>query len=176
MKYTKEQKLAWVEAYREGRLGASMTPPGIKRSSFVGMVSRWARMAELHGPGAVDCGGRHREYPAAFKLAAARRVEAGESESEVARSLGMANASIVCQWAKAYRKLGPEGLESKPKGRRPGMARKKRKPSRDEELEYLRAENAYLKKYLELLNRRTAPAGSRGKPKPSGSSGAKGTD
>lgn len=57
------------------------------------------------------------------------------------------------------------------------MPKKKKNCTRDEELEYLRAENAYLKKYMELLEKHgMVPVSSESKQKPSKSSGKKATD
>lgn len=180
MKYSKEQKLKWIRAYREGRLDRSMAPDGVGRKTFVGMVRRWEKLWALHGDDALAVGRRKREYPAEFKLRAVARVEAGEAMGEVAETLGITSSSVVFQWVKAYRLLGVKGLESKPKGRRPkNMAKKKKKKSktRDEELEYLRTENAYLKKYMELLGKHgMVPVSSESSRKPSEGSERKGSD
>lgn len=177
MKYSKEQKLLWVKAYREGKLTFDMTPEGVARETFAKHVRTWARLVEKHGEDAVDSGGRHKAYSADFKLAAVMRVEAGESTGEVAISLGLSTGYMLSQWVRAYRLNGLDGLKSKPKGRKPKSMPKKKKQTRDEELEYLRAENAFLKKYTELLAKHgMAPASSGSKQKPSKSSGGKGTD
>lgn len=177
MKYSKEQKLLWVKAYREGKLTLDKTPEGVARDTFLGNVRNWAKLAEKHGDDAVDCGGRHKAYSADFKLAAIMRVEAGESARDAAVSLGITNHYLILEWAKAYRLGGLDGLKSKPKGRKPKSMPKKKKQTRDEELEYLRAENAFLKKYAELLAKHgMAPASSGSKRKPSESSGKKATD
>ena len=178
MKYSKEQKLRWAKAYREGKLDHSMAPAGVKYKNFLTMVRRWEKLSTLHGDDAVTAGHRKRKYPAAYKLRAVARVQAGESAGEVARALGITSNSVVQQWVETYRLLGAKGLESKPKGRRPkNMPKKKKNCTRDEELEYLRAENAYLKKYMELLGKHgMVPVSSESKQKPSKSSGKKATD
>ncbi len=125
----------------------------------------------------MDGGGKHKAYSADFKLAAVMRVEAVESAGEMAISLGITSQCLLSQWARAYRPNGLDGLKSKPKGGKPKSTPEKKKQTRDEELEYLRAENAFLKKYTELLAKHgMAPASSGSKRKPSKSSGGKGTD
>lgn len=177
MKYSKEQKLMWVKAHREGKLTFDMTPEGVARHVFMDQVRSWASLAEIHGDDAVGSGGKHKAYSADFKLSAVMRVEAGESVREVARSLGMPGHHPLSEWARAYRLSGPDGLKSKPKGRKNKSMPKKKKQTRDEELEYLRAENAFLKKYTELLAKHgMAPASSGSKQRPSKSSERKGTD
>ncbi len=177
MKYSKEQKLLWVKAYREGKLAFDMTPEGVARETFRRHVRTWARLVEKNGEDAVDGGGKHKAYSADFKLAAVMRVETGESAGEMAISLGITSQCLLSQWARAYRPNGLDGLKSKPKGGKLKSAPEKKKQTRDEELEYLRAENAFLKKYTELLAKPgMAPASSGSKRKPSKSSGGKGTD
>jgi transposase-like protein len=174
MRYTKEQRLAWVRAYKEGRLDASTTPSGVARRTFTKHVAEWAKIYDRFGEKALETSA-WRPRSTESKLGAVMRVESGETASDVSRSLMMKSNSLVLQWVKAYRRHGPDGLESKPKGRRPkGVPNKKRKPAGDGELEYLRTENAYLKKLLEL-ERKAASSGS-SRRKPSKPSGKKGTD
>ena len=118
MKYSKEQKLKWAKAYREGKLDHSMAPAGVKYKNFLTMVRRWEKLSTLHGDDAVTAGHRKRKYPATYKLRAVARVQAGESAGEVARALGITSNSVVQQWVETYRLLGAKGLESKPKGRK----------------------------------------------------------
>lgn len=57
--------------------------------------------------------GKNREFSQAFKVAAARRLAAGESGSKVHRELGV-KRSVLYRWAAAYRKFGEAGLNRKP--------------------------------------------------------------
>ena len=79
MKYTKEQRLAWVLAYKNGRLDASMTPPGITRRRFSRAVRTLAKVFDRFGEAGLEKS-EWRTYTKEFKLAAVMRVEAGESE------------------------------------------------------------------------------------------------
>jgi transposase len=57
-------------------------------------------------------------YPTAFKLAAIRRLEAGELVWPLARELGLSR-KLLHDWRKAFQTLGPAGLNRK-RGPKPG--------------------------------------------------------
>ena len=77
----------------------------------------------------------HRKYSHELKVAAARDVvEAGMAKPEVMAKYGIASASPLSSWCRAYREGGPDALLPRPKGR----PRKPEGPvfaSREEELE-----------------------------------------
>ncbi|GAP22934.1 hypothetical protein ADM99_01065 [Leptolinea tardivitalis] len=66
--------------------------------------------------------------------------------------------STIWQWEKRYLENGIEGLEDKKKGRKPRVQKPKPPMTREEELldriQYLEAENAYLKKLNALVGER----------------------
>jgi transposase-like protein len=64
-----------------------------------------------------------KSYPTAFKLAAIKRLEAGEAVWPLARELGLSR-KLLHDWKKAYDKCGPEGLNRK-RGPKPGPRRLK---------------------------------------------------
>ena len=93
------------------------------------------------------------------------RIENGESYNSVATSIGI-QADLLIKWHKIYRQEGIEGLQSLKRGR-PKMSKmpKAQKPLDqmtpeekvkyyEERLEYLEAENAYLKKLKALVEER----------------------
>ncbi len=118
MKWTFEQKLAWVKAYlaREFVPIPEGFPGTLKR--WHDRVRRWARVLSKYGEEGLNPSGRHRSFPPEFKLAAVMRVLSGESAQAVAYSLGMPNCTLVAGWARAHREKGVDGLESRPKGRK----------------------------------------------------------
>jgi transposase len=63
------------------------------------------------------------QYPTAFKLKAIKRVERGEGVLPVARELGVTRKALH-DWIRAYKALGPEGLNRK-RGPKPGRRRLK---------------------------------------------------
>ena len=118
MKWTFEQKLAWVKAYLAGEFipipkGFSGTLKGWHHR-----INEWAHAYSECGEEGLNPSGRHRSFPPEFKLAAVTRVLSGESAQAVAYSLGMPNCTRVAGWVRAYREEGVHGLESKPKGRK----------------------------------------------------------
>ena len=122
MKYTFEQKLKWVKDYMSG--GWVPIPEGCPSSigDWHDKVTRWVHVYERFGAEGLRHG-RTRKFAKEQKLAAVRRVLAGESAKSVGFSLGMAcDSSVVC-WLRAYREKGEDGLQSKPKGRKPRNAK-----------------------------------------------------
>jgi transposase len=71
---------------------------------------------------------------------------------------GISGSSTIWQWERRYLEKGIEGLESKKKGRKPGRPKPKPPKTREEELldriQYLEAENEYLKKLNALVAER----------------------
>jgi transposase len=63
------------------------------------------------------------QYPTVFKLKAIKRVERGEGVSPVALDLGVTRKALH-DWLRAYKALGPEGLNRK-RGPKPGRRRLK---------------------------------------------------
>ena len=119
MKWTFKQKLAWVKAYLAGEFVPIPEGfPGTLRR-WHGKINEWAHAYSECGEEGLNPSGRHRSFPPEFKLAAVMRVLSGESARAVAFSLGMPNNMCVLTWVRAYREKGAEGLQSKPKGRRP---------------------------------------------------------
>jgi transposase len=165
MKYTLEQKLEWILAYQEGR---PIVYPSGNKETFIRHLNNWSRLYEVGGYDAIRPKRTHRAFSSKEKLEIVARVLAGETASDVARSLGMAKPCNIYLWVKAYREKGMDGLESKPKGRKPksfvatSMNKKpKLTPSEKERLvllqkenEYLRTENEYLKKLDALVMKR----------------------
>ena len=66
------------------------------------------------------------QYPTAFKLKAIKRVERGEGVLPVARDLGVTRKAVH-DWVRAYKALGPEGLNRK-RGPKPGRRQLKPVP------------------------------------------------
>jgi transposase len=59
-----------------------------------------------------------RTFPTAFKLAAIKRLEAGEAVLPLARKLGVSR-KLLHDWRKAWKLYGPAGLNRK-RGPKPG--------------------------------------------------------
>ncbi len=162
MKYSKDFKLECIRKRKEGI--HIDTPPGFKdRDYFLGQVRKWSRIYESlgeagleHGKPTLDTGQR---------LELIRRVENGESYKSVALSAGIGD-DLLIKWHKIYMEDGVDGLQSLKRGRKPMENKKadsaKKKDSDKtreellEELQYVKAENEYLKKLSALVQERKA--------------------
>ena len=99
-----------------------------------------------------------RRFSGEFKLKVLNyQQEHHLSDSQTALIFGITNTGTVCAWRKKYITGGTEALFQK-QGRRSKMPKKSLIPNKpreewteQEELAYLRMENAYLKKYLALV-------------------------
>ncbi len=128
-------------------------------------IRKWRRIYELYGENGLEHRIRHWTYE--DKINAVQRVLDGESYCEVAHSLGMPIETQVLNWHRKYLELGWDGLKLDGRGRKRKMGNKPIKPSKSKSqaeeivklrkrLEYLEAENAYLKKLAALVQQRKA--------------------
>ena len=168
MKYNYEFKLKCVEDYKKGKWSDK---PDYARCSVIRFhqtIRLWARAYELYG---ID-GLKHKEvskdWTAQGRYELVTKVLAGKSLTSVAIEAGI-NVSQLYQWVKKYKLYGFDGLKLK-KGRKPKgpVMKDDEKPknltkSEKEELillrrqnEYLKAENAYLKKLRALIVQKKA--------------------
>lgn len=163
MRWTKEEKLKMVLEYKNN--GYTPIVEGCSRKTMHDRIRRWERVYDLCG----ECGLEHRSRCWTYedKKNAVQRVLDGKSYHEVAYSLGMSTESQVLTWHRKYLELGWDGLKLDGRGRKRKMGNKPIKPSKSKSqaeeivelrkrLEYLEAENAYLKKLAALVQQRKA--------------------
>ena len=163
MRWTKEEKLKMVLEYRKS--GFTPIVEGCSRKTMHNHIRIWERVYDLYG----ECGLEHRSRLWTYedKRYAIQRVLDGESYHEVAYSLGMSTKTQVVTWHRKYLELGWDGLKLDGRGRKIKMGNKPTKPSKSKSqaeeivelrkrLEYLEAENAYLKKLAALVQQRKA--------------------
>ena len=107
-------------------------------------------------------------YSISFKRKVLKEIEDRNLNlAEACLRFNITAKSVILKWRRDYEKSGILGLENKPRGRPPTMdiKRKKRKSAKPltreeellKELEYLRAENAVLKKLDALILARKKP-------------------
>ena len=158
MKYSKEFKLECVMKYKNGEY--IKDPPGTKHKHFHNQVLKWVQQYDSLGELALE----HNRPTLSVKekLGLIVRVENGESYTSVARSAGTHESQLI-KWHKIYLQDGIEGLQSLKRGRQKMSKKPKIEKSLDqmtpeekikyyqEQLEYLEAENAYLKKLRALV-------------------------
>ena len=163
MKYSKEFKLECIKKYKS-RI-CFENPPGTKHKTFYNMVLRWVHIYDELGEAGLEHNKPKLSAETIVELI--KKVEAGESYSQVAYSVGK-QADILITWHKLYLQDGIDGLKSLKRGRKP-MTVKKPKQNKNKTLtpeerikeleetnEYLRAENEYLKKLNALVQKRKA--------------------
>ena len=128
------------------------------------LLRRWVRFYELYGDSGL-VRESNRRYDLDFKLNVLQAIDKeGLSLKEAARRFNIAAESSILNWQRLYRENGILGLKNKARGRPPHMdkpqkkKREKKPLTREEELleelKYLRAENAYLKKLEALVRAR----------------------
>jgi transposase len=130
-----------------------------------GTVEKWCAVYQLHGEKGLMK--RHRRYSSAFKAAVLHRMASeGWSIRQTCAIFDIPAQRTLQQWQRAFAEGGMAALEPKRRGRRPKMAKnqshtrplpQRRKAPKNitpeeinDELEYLRAENDYLKKLKAL--------------------------
>ena len=161
MKYSKEFKLECVRKYKNGEY--IKDPPGVKHAYFHSQILKWNKIFDSVGEVGFD----HSRPTLAIKdrMKLIIRIENGESYNSVAASAGI-NDGLLNKWHKIYLQDGIEGLQSLKRGNPKMNNKPKIKKSLDdmsdkekikyyqEQLEYLEAENAYLKKLRALVQKK----------------------
>ena len=161
MRYSFEFKMECVEMYRHGKWPKK--PRGTKSSSFHRLIRRWSASEAIHGPDILNLKG-NRIWTAEEKIEAINKIKAGNSKGSVANEFGIDHA-LLSYWINQYKLYGYDGFMSKKKDRPPKeltTVKKKKQPESlnesereelirlREETEYLRTENAVLKKLRAL--------------------------
>jgi transposase len=154
-------KLSVVAFYQKGERSAREVGGhfGVDHAT----VRKWVASYEAHG--AAGLATKFSHYDAAFKLSVLQRMwEDGLSYRQTAALFNIRNRSCLPDWERRYKTGGIDALNSRRKGRprsmpeppvakNPDASRSDDQKSREEllaELNYLRMENAFLKK-LEAL-------------------------
>lgn len=160
-KHSHAFKLKIVREYLE-------TAKGYKQLSVAYNVDaknlrHWIRLYRLHGPSSLAR--RYTHYDTQFKHSVLTGMrQQSLSISEAAVKFNISSPSIVSVWQKLYDEAGIAGLQSQNRGRKPMSKAKSTESKMPErpvgemthaelirELEYRRAEVAYLKKIQALV-------------------------
>ena len=164
-KYSQEFKLEVVKFYLSG---FSKQRTGKRFSIAPSDVYKWVVAYQQYGLDGLMRKTTQAKYTTEFKIKVVQIViNEGLSLNEAALRFEIGNKGIaVSNWLKLYKEHGIDGLKAKPKGRSKQMPKPQRPriktPQEDhdkskeqllEELEYLRAENAYLKKRRALIQK-----------------------
>nr|WP_149137570.1 IS3 family transposase [Cupriavidus campinensis] len=156
-RYSEQFRLTVIQSYLDGQAGYGEIAKRHEIDS--GTVRRWVAGYRLHGAASIKR--KYTHYSAEFKLAVLKWMRSQRlSHREVAAWFDIRNFGAIGIWERQYDAGGIEALSSRPKGRPRKMSpptpkAKPPKPSGDrtrtreeliDELNYLRMENAYLKK------------------------------
>jgi transposase len=179
IKYSISQKAAIVRSIEAGKL--SHRGAARKVGCDNKTIRRWLQQYKQHGIKGLKF--RNGGYDGKFKVAVVHYYfKKGLSLNQTASYFKIPNEGIICQWVKIYKRLGASGLSGETRGRkRSSMAKKPPKEqippnaSADQklaemqkELDYLRAENAFLKKLEALVQQEEAAKAQAKRPKSSG--------
>jgi transposase len=161
-KYDENLKLQIVRQYGSGRY--SLEELSRRHKLAESLIKRWVGRYRHHGVSGLRR--KYGSYDGQFKLSVLQHMrQNGLSRQETAALFDLRGNGVVGQWERQYDEGGLDRLEPKPRGRPKTMIDPPRPPkaqspqsddtrSREqllEEVEYLRAEVAYLKKLRALL-------------------------
>ena len=157
MRYDLDFKIKVIAYYRQGHTGAATAKKFNVNPQF---VHKWVKQYQSGGIDAIKPKISKAYYSREFKHEViTTMLSQGLSQSEVALKFNISSPALISHWHKAYRLQGMSGLTSKRQGRtamsKPYITDKpddeKTAAELRRELEYLRAEVAYLKKLDALL-------------------------
>lgn len=168
IKYSLKEKLAIVRAVKRGQL--SCTSASKQLGTNLTTVRRWVNLYLLHGKAALQPG--IRKYSGKFKVHVVEYMLKNRlSLMQTAVQFAIPQDYTVGKWLNKYQDNGPAALLKETKGRKASVMDKKREkkinpPSTspvdkklaalEAEVEYLRAENAFLKKLDALIREEDA--------------------
>jgi transposase len=162
-KYDEQFKSALVQQYLSG--GGGYKAIAKQHGLDHGMFRRWVLTFRAHGADGLKKKFSH--YSAEFKLSVLQHMWDNElSYGQTAALFNIRSPGSLSAWEREYRRAGLDALAARPLGRPKSMSAAPSPPepkpeddkrSREQllaELDYLRMENAYLKKLQALVQAR----------------------
>ena len=150
-KHSIEKRIAAAKAVEKGETIARVAVQ-FKMSDAV--IRRTIKMIEAHGEEGLKENQKPRTAEEKYQILKYMH-ENNLTCLETGIQFGINGSATVWDWEHRYREKGMEGLESKKKGKKPRINKSAQPKTREEELlariEYLEAENEYLKKCLALV-------------------------
>lgn len=169
VKFSSEFKQEVVGSYLEGKRSALSI--GREHGTDESMVRLWVKQYKKYGiEGLVR---KRRSYDVEFKLSVLKHLwENQATYSATAMLFDIRRASCIGEWERGYRSGGiealllqtrkrPKAMPTKPTENAPVVPKEDENRSREElvkELNYLRMENAYLKKLEALVQKQAQPS------------------
>lgn len=164
-KYTTDFRLEVVLFHEQQGCGAGFVADhfGIDRA----LVRRWVAIFQQHGIEGLKVRHQRRHYDLTFKLQVLRFLEQVGSIQQTCAHFNIPTHSTILTWQRRYACGGIDALRPRPQGRPPMKKPTSPEPTPKspdemtpremaEELAYLRAENAYLKKWNALVQAKRA--------------------
>lgn len=179
VKYSIKRKEAVVRSILSGQ--ASITSSAKELGCMRSAIRRWIEQYNRYGLDGFRI--KNGRYDGGFKLKVVNYyLKKGLSLNQTAGYFKIPNEGIISNWVKIYKRSGAIGLTPKTRGRKKTiMAQKPRKKTNmptdpaaqklaemQKELDYLRAENAFLKKLEALVQQEEAAKAQARWPKSSG--------
>lgn len=170
-KYTKEFKLLSVKRYVNEIISYRDLAKQVGVDASV--IRYWVLLFRHHGDQAFDF--PYTNYSSAFKLRVIQFInETNYSIREASAIFHIPDPSMVRRWKRKWEISGEDALESREKGPSTMKSRNQKKNTSknlanlsredmEKELEYLRMENAYLKKLRALVQEESSPTKSKRK-------------
>lgn len=167
-KYSQEFKRQVVHHYLSNSDGTKKTANLFNLS--ISVVRKWIAIHEIHGEGGLRPCVTNQAYSVNFKLDVIKAVmDDGLSYSQALVKFELKEIGMISTWLRLYQQQGIQGLQPKRRGRPKGMPQTLKaslcKEDSDksqaellDELNYLRAENAFLKKLKALRLEQEAKA------------------
>lgn len=135
MKFTVEEKLKYVKAYKEHKYIPLDSKCRCDIDAWHERIKFWNKLFDKYGEQGLIHKKKNNKYSQSLKFKAINRVINGESYRSVAFALDINNDSLICNWMKSYKKYGLDGLKSKVKGRKSNGSKRERF---EEEIEGIR--------------------------------------
>lgn len=180
VKFSLRTKISTVRSITAGREScrSSARKLGCSKSTVQG----WILCYRQNGPGGLSI--RNGSYSGSFKVEVIHyMLKNNLSLVRTAALFGIPNISVVYNWRQIYERLGASGLLKEIRGRKKSLMLKKKKTTKKEtsptdmsaeklaalqkEVEYLRAENAFLKKLDALIQQEKVAKAQSKRQKPS---------
>jgi len=178
IKYGQRQKVSTVRSIISGR--ETILLAARRLSCEKNTIVRWVRKYKQYGANGLRV--RNGSYTGHFKVrVVCYMLRKGLSLMSTAIHFNIPSESAVYRWVKTYERQGSAGLLKETRGRKktlmPPKAKKKTTEAANtpeeklaalqKEVEYLRAENAFLKKLDALIQQEKADKAQARRPKPS---------
>lgn len=165
-KYDEHFKLTLVQQYLNGAAGVKSIAKqhGVDHE----VLRRWVLAFRAHGLDGLKKKFSH--YSAEFKLSVLQHMwDNALALGQTAALFNIRSPGSLIVWEREYRRAGLDGLAARPRGRPKSMSvvppppestpdKEKSREDLQAELDYLRMENAYLKKLQALVQARPKPA------------------